>query len=118
MFENQTAQQVRGLGGALTAPQAQLQAAQYAMKNEQQPPAATVRSLLDIAYQQIEALENEIGRLGEQLLPVRELSPCKESGESENALGVPEVIGMLRGLIDRIARQQAVVRSISNEVRI
>jgi hypothetical protein len=88
------------------------------MKNEAQAPCSTVRSLLEIAHQQATDLEQDIGRLGEQLLPVRELSPCKDSDGAGISLGTPEVLGMLRALIDRMAKQQSIVRAISSEIRI
>jgi hypothetical protein len=90
------------------------------LKNETQPypQHQSVRGLLNIAHGQVADLEKEITLLGEQLLPVRELSPTQEGDKGQSALGTPEVIGMLRGLIDRIARQQAVVRAIAGELRI
>jgi hypothetical protein len=90
------------------------------LKNETQPypQHQSVRGLLNIARGQVADLEKEITLLGEQLLPVRELSQTQEGDKGHGALGTPEVIGMLRGLIDRIARQQAVVRAIAGELRI
>jgi|SRR6185312_1447632 len=78
----------------------------------------TVRGLLEIAHQQVVELEQEIGRLGEHLMPVRELSVAKDPGCNGSALGEPEVIGLLRGLIERLARQQSIVRAIASETRI
>jgi hypothetical protein len=119
MYENQmnSGQQFRGLGSS-QQPASTAAFGRAEMKNEAQAPGSTVRSLLEIAHQQAADLEQDIDRLGEQLLPVRELSPCKESDGAGTALGTPEVLGTLRALIDRMAKQQSIVRAISSEIRI
>lgn len=109
--------QMRTLGIQSSYPQNADENHQWA-KNEAQPKANTVRGLLNIAHEQLSELEKEIGRLGEQLLPVRELVPTKESDGIGSALGEPEVIGMLRALISRLVAQQSIVSAISNETRI
>lgn len=104
--QNQMSSLNAGIGGPISNQASQL------------PRSDTIRGLLDIAYEQIAGLEQEIAKLGEQLMPVRELSPTKESIGNSSALGEPEVIGLIRGLIGRLSHQQSIVRAIANETRI
>lgn len=90
------------------------------LNGDSAPPAPrTIRSLLEVAHQQVEVLQQEIERLGGMLYPIRLSVPTgigQHAAADQN--GDPELIAILQALIDRLASQQASVRNICEEVRI
>lgn len=92
---------------------------QQAMVAPPSPPQDGVRSLAEQAHTQLEILQSEIARLGDLLDPVRlPVQSACGGAVGESSTSEPQCVIGLRILVERIVRQQQIVRQIADELRI